>query len=70
MSWHSSSRQHYPLRDESEANARLIAAATELLKELERQIEWTWNPFEPKNQSDQYKRMKALFDRVTGESHG
>jgi hypothetical protein len=35
MSWHSSSRQRHPLRSESQANARLIAAAPELLAALQ-----------------------------------
>jgi hypothetical protein len=34
MSWHSSFRERFPLRKESQANARLIAAAPELLAEL------------------------------------
>lgn len=34
MSWHHSSRQHYTLRDESEANAGLIAAAPTMLAAL------------------------------------
>jgi hypothetical protein len=34
MSWHSSIPCHYTLRDESEANARLIAAAPDLLAAL------------------------------------
>lgn len=36
MSWHSSNREHYTLRDESRANATLIAAAPDLLAELQR----------------------------------
>lgn len=35
MSWHHSSREHYALRVESEANARLIAAAPELLEAVQ-----------------------------------
>lgn len=51
-----------------QADARLIAAAPDLLAELERQIEREYNPFEPDNQSDAYTRMTALRARATGEA--
>lgn len=35
-SWHSSIREAYPLKPEAEANARLIAAAPDMLAALER----------------------------------
>lgn len=52
--------------EQQKANARLIAAAPELLAEIERQIEWSYNPFEPNNQSSGYYRMIALRDKVKG----
>lgn len=68
MSWHSSSRQHYPLRDESEANARLIAAAPELLGVLRAYLAF--------NSSGTVEecaaitaRARAAIAAATGESH-
>jgi hypothetical protein len=50
------------------ANALLIAAAPDLLAELDRQIEREYNPFEPDNQSVAYKRMAALRAKATGSA--
>lgn len=33
MSWHARNREHYPLRDESEANAKTIVAAVNFLRQ-------------------------------------
>jgi hypothetical protein len=51
---------------EQEANARLIATAPELLAELQQVYERSYNPFEPDNQSEQYKRVGALIAKATG----
>lgn len=55
-------------RDPNEviANARLIAAAPELLAELRIVYDRSYNPFEPDNQSEQYKRVGALIAKATG----
>jgi len=53
---------------ECEANARLIAAAPELLAELQLVYDRSYNPFEPDNQSEQYKRVGALIAKATGVS--
>lgn len=53
---------------DGEANARLIAAAPELLAELRIVYERSYNPFEPDNQSEQYKRVGALIAKATGEA--
>lgn len=42
------------------------SVAPELLVELERSIDREYNPFEPDNQSDRYKRLKALRALATG----
>lgn len=52
---------------EYRANTRLIAAAPELLAELQLVYERSYNPFEPDNQSEQYKRVGALIARATGD---
>lgn len=51
---------------ESKANARLIAAAPEMLAELSRQLDREHNPYEPDNQSATYYRIKALIAKATG----
>lgn len=66
MSWHSSSRQHYPLRDESAANARLIAAAPDLLSALNAMLthmgmdEDEWN-------KPTFDQARAAIAKATGE---
>jgi hypothetical protein len=52
----------------TEADARLIAAAPELLAELRIVYERSYNPFEPGNQSEQYKRVGALIAKATGSA--
>lgn len=61
MSWHSSSRQHYPLRNESEANARLIAAAPLLLTTGESVCE-AWDRYWSggRSEADAVKFVKAI----------
>jgi hypothetical protein len=69
MSWHSSIRERYPLRNESQANARLIAAAPELLEALQ--------PFVEHNSSEDtititvrtadVTRARAAIHRATGQ---
>ncbi|MCA0214556.1 MAG: hypothetical protein LCH79_15430 [Proteobacteria bacterium] len=39
MSWHSQSREFYTLRAESEANARLIAAAPDMLESIQKLLD-------------------------------
>lgn len=51
---------------ETVANARLVAHALEMLIELQRVYEHLYNPFEPDNQSEHYKRIGALIALVTG----
>ncbi len=48
------------------ANARLMAAAPELLAELDRQINSEYNPCDQDNQSAAYRRMVALRAKATG----
>lgn len=52
--------------EDGRANARLIAAAPELLAELRIVYDRSYNPFEPDNQSEQYKRVGALIAKATG----
>lgn len=54
------------IKAQTEANARLIAAAPELLEALNESIEREYNPFEPDNQSNRYKRLCALRHAATG----
>ena len=49
-----------------EPNAYLLAAAPELLAELRIVYERSYNPFEPGNQSEQYKRVGALIAKAEG----
>jgi hypothetical protein len=55
------------LDDEAEANARLIAAAPEMLAELKRQVQRLYNGFEPDNQSAEYQRVIALIRKAEGQ---
>lgn len=55
--------------EQCKADARLIAAAPELLAELHRQLEWEYNPCcDPDNQSDRYKRIQAVIAKATGSA--
>jgi hypothetical protein len=49
-----------------EANARLIAAAPDLLEALKESLEREFNPFEPDNQSARYKRWAAVIAKAEG----
>ena len=51
---------------EAEANAHLIAAAPEMLAELEYQRDRNYNSFEPDNQSNSYKRLDAMIRKAKG----
>lgn len=48
------------------ANARLIAAAPELLEALREAVERERNPFEPDNQSRYHLKWSALIAKATG----
>lgn len=50
------------------AGERLVAAAPDLLAELDRSIDREYNPFEPDNQSDRYKKLIALRSKATGSA--
>lgn len=50
------------------ADAQLIAVAPELFAELEASINSEYNPFEPNNQSDRYKRLIALRIKAAGSA--
>lgn len=65
MSWHSSSRQHYPLRDESEANARLIAAAPDLLDAL---LMVSNGPHDAEAIADMLPTVRAAIAKATGSA--
>lgn len=65
MSWHHSSREHYPLQAESEANARLIAAAPELLEALTA----AWNSMDtsiPGSPGSPIEKARAALAKATG----
>jgi hypothetical protein len=51
-----------------QANARLIAAAPEMLAALEQVAPTLYNPFEPDNQSEAYKQVEAAIRKAKGES--
>jgi hypothetical protein len=58
---------HVTDADEMRANARLIAAAPELLQELKHAVVHEYNPFEPDNQSERYYRWAALIAKAEGQ---
>jgi hypothetical protein len=60
-------RQDDASADELDANARLIAAAPELLQELKHAVVHEYNPFEPDNQSERYYRWAALIAKAEGK---
>lgn len=51
--------------EETIANARLIAAAPELLDALEAAADYLYNPFEPDNQSPIYERIRAAIAKAS-----
>lgn len=57
----------YLPKGEAEANGALIAAAPELLAEIEISLAHEYNGFEPDNQSARYHRLKALVAKAKGE---
>jgi hypothetical protein len=52
--------------EQHEANARLIAAAPELLDALRLAAEYVYNPFEPDNQASLYHKLKAVIAKAEG----
>ena len=68
MSWHSSSREFFPLRGESEANARLIAAAPELLAALQNLV-GGWPAGEGMALGERIKQARAAIAAATGSTH-
>lgn len=50
------------------ANARLVAAAPDLLEVVREALDKEWNPFEPDNQSATWKRWKAALNKAQRET--
>ena len=48
-------------------DAALAAFAPDMLAELRRTLDFEYNPFEPENQSERYKRISALVARIDAE---
>jgi hypothetical protein len=69
-SWHGSIRASYPLKDESIANAKLAAAAPELLEALQEcvlQLEYLADKFGPTGTGAAVlARVDAVINKATG----
>jgi hypothetical protein len=55
-------------KDELIANARLIAAAPDMMEALLEALDREYNPFEPDNQSSRYKRWSIVIAKAEGRS--